>query len=229
MKGHSFLCAAVIVCLAGGAMASDLPTHKPAPVFVPPTPAPFTWTGPSVGVLGGYSWDGEEIFTNTWSHGVGRSGGFGGLAAGYDYQINNIVVVGAEAEYNFSDIRGSVSPLPTYTLTTHVSSFGSVDGHLGLAFDRFQVYGLGGLALGSIQHSITLTGIETDNFSAFQTGYDWGGGIKYAFTNNWIVGAEYHAYSFGTEDFGAVGLLGPHHAKEHLSAVLFNVNYLFGN
>jgi outer membrane immunogenic protein len=222
------LCAVAAVSLASSAVAADLPTHKPAPVLAAPIAPPFSWTGPYVGLLGGYSWDGEEIYTNTWSHGVPRSGPYGGLELGYNYQINSFVV-GVAAEYNIADITGSVTPLPTYSLNTRVSSFGSLDGHLGFAFNRFVIYGLGGVAGAEINHSITLTGIESDSFSAFETGYDVGLGASYAITNNISATAEFHDYEFGTKQFGPVGLLGPHHTFENLKAVLLGLSYSFGS
>jgi opacity protein-like surface antigen len=203
------------------------PGVSPAPVSVPPVAPPFSWTGPLVGAIGGYSWDDERLYTNTWSHEVPRDGVFGGLSAGYNYQFNNFIA-GVVAEYNLANIHGGVSPLPTYALTTKVSSFGSVDGHFGLAFDRLIVYGLGGVASAQIQHTIKLTGIETDNFSAFQTGHDWGGGAAYAITNNLAATAEFHSYHFGRADFGSVGLLGPHYALETLRSVLIGLLYSFG-
>jgi outer membrane immunogenic protein len=220
---------AATVVLSGGTFAADLPTHKPAPPPPPPAPPPaFTWTGFYGGVQGGYSWDGEEIYTTTWSHGLGRSGPYGGLDVGYNYQINYFVL-GAEAEYNLSDIRGSVSPLPTYTISTRVDSFGSLDGHLGFTpFDRFMIFGLGGLASADIHHTITLTGLEQDNFRAYEWGYDYGVGVAYAVTNQITVSADYRHYNFGNENFASVGLLGPHYTHENLSSFLVGISYNFG-
>ena len=104
------LYASAAMACAGGALAADLPTHKRAAapgLCAPPnptnpsnplTPSPPSWTGPVLGGTSGYSWDGAEVFTDTWSHGIARSGGFGGAIVGYDYQINNFVV-GLEGQY----------------------------------------------------------------------------------------------------------------------------------
>ncbi len=73
-------CVAILVFAA---QAADLPTRKPAPA----PPAPFSWTGPVIGLQGGFGWDGEEIYVpwvwhKPWS--VERHGGFGGVVGGYD-------------------------------------------------------------------------------------------------------------------------------------------------
>jgi outer membrane immunogenic protein len=220
-------CIAASATLVGSALAADLPTHKAPPAPLAPVEAPFTWTGFYVGGQGGYSWDGEEIYTNTWSHGLERSGGFGGLDVGYNYQISNFVV-GAQLNYNLSSIKGSESPLPTYTISTDVNSFGSIDGLLGFTpISRWMVFGLLGFAGADISHTITLTGIETDNFRTFQTGYDWGGGIGYAFTNQFTASVAYRTYNFGNHDFASVGLLGPNHTHENLSSVFVQLTYSF--
>lgn len=225
---RTLFCVVAAMSLTGGAMASDLPTHK-----APPPPAPsivpaFSWTGFYGGLQGGYSWDGEEVYAAGISYSLERSGGFGGVVAGYDYQIGNFVI-GAQGEYNIASIQGSATPAPTYSLSTRVNSFGSLDARAGFAIDRILVYGLGGVAFGSIDHTITLTGIEQDSFSAFQTGYDYGAGAEYAFTNNWAMFAEYRHYNFGHENFAAVGALGPHHTVETLSSMLLGVVYKFGD
>jgi outer membrane immunogenic protein len=229
MIRQALVCAVAAISFSCGALAADLPTHKPAPVFAPIAAAPFSWTGFYAGVQGGYAWDGEEIYTSNlsnFSYSLGRTGGFGGALVGYDYQINNFVL-GASAEYNFSDINGSAAPLPGIAFTTRVNSFGSADGRLGFAFDRFLVYGTGGLAFGSINHSITLVGIQSDSFSSYPVGYDYGGGVEYAFTNNWAASAEYRHYDFGKVNYGAVGALGPHHTIETLSVVKLALIYKF--
>ena len=76
---------------------------------------------------------------------------------------------------------------------------------VGWAFDRFLVYGTGGLAV-THQHnsltdidSTTVGGvIGTFNATSSQTvGWTAGGGIEYAIANNWSVKAEYLYLDFG--------------------------------
>ena len=62
--------------------------------------------------------------------------------------------------------------------------FGTVRGRLGYAFDRTLIYITGGLAYGGLNAN-PVTGDATSN-----AGWTIGGGLEYAFTNNWTVKLE---------------------------------------
>ncbi len=233
MGGHRrvWALAVPIVMALGSAQAADLPTHKTPPIPIAPV-LPFSWTGPFLGLQGGYAWDGEEVYVPSVSgveYSVDRHGGFGGIVGGYDYQLG-AVVVGVEADYNLADISGAAAVDRTYITTNKVNGFGSVDVKLGYAFDRFLVYGLGGLGLIDVNHTINapLIPFAYGSYNSFQTGFNVGGGVQYAFTNNWSAFAEYRYYRDPAKYFADIPGLGTHSTVETLSNVRVGVVYKFG-
>lgn len=223
----------------GAAEAADLPTHKPgyapaeaqpAPAEAPLTPAPFTWTGPYLGVQAGYAWDGQQMLVRSVSntpYAVERHGEFAGVVGGYDYQLGS-TVFGVEADYNKSAVTGGAAIDHVYVATNRVNNFGSIDARLGHAFDRILVYGVGGLAFGQMDHTLDVPWVAFQKFSAFQTGYNWGFGAEYAFDNHWAALVELRHYHWFPRDFTAMPVLGPHNTIETLSIVKLGVVYRFG-
>src|SRR5579872_3045839 len=98
-------------CAATGAIAADM-ALPPAPYAAPPA-APPTWTGFYLGGNVGGAWD-PTGGHNTNCAALGDcttaqttlSGAAGGLQAGYNYQLG-VVVLGAEASFSGSSLRGS--------------------------------------------------------------------------------------------------------------------------
>src|SRR5215475_7470715 len=82
---------------------------------------------------------------------------------------------------------------------------GSIRGKLGYAWDRFLIYGTGGVAFGGLSsnlfvNNITPVFIPFANrfFSENRVGWTAGGGIQYALFDNWWVYVEYRYTSFGS-------------------------------
>lgn len=120
--------ALALVGSAGLALAADLPNYEAPPAAQVYNPAPaFDWTGPYVGLTGGYGW--------------GTSDGFvGGGFAGYNFQVSPNVVVGVEG-----DVTGTNRSTNDWDAT--------VRGRLGYAYDRYLFYGTGGVAFGDIKNA----------------------------------------------------------------------------
>ncbi|MFI5012937.1 MAG: outer membrane protein [Hyphomicrobiales bacterium] len=244
-----FLATTALAMLSGigAASAADLPTRKGppmAPVYVPPA---FTWTGFYVGVNAGYGW-GNNNRNDSLPLGAIPVGGFfptgggnnnggfvGGGQLGYNYQfgVGQGVVIGAEADLDYADIgRNRNSGVPYTFATTPGTTFfpntgggngggylGTVRARLGYAFDRFLVYGTGGLAYGDIGRrggngfAVTQAGFVNPftgavvgattstplgtNGSSSRAGWTIGGGVEYAVWQNWSVKAEYLYYNLG--------------------------------
>ncbi len=122
--------ALALVGSAGLALAADLPSggyqSPPASQVYNPAPA-FDWTGPYVGLTGGYGW--------------GTSSGLlGGGFAGYNFQVNPNVVVGLEG-----DIVATGKSSNSWDST--------IRGRFGYAYDRYLFYGTGGVAFGDIKNA----------------------------------------------------------------------------
>ena len=177
---------AVLATLLGGvsgAMASDLP-HRPVPVVQPPA---FTWTGFYIGVNAGLGWSNsgtinisDPIVGNTSINTAGTTGFVGGGQIGYNWQHQRWVF-GLETDIQYSDLKSGVA-WAAYEWFGYSSSnsqyFGTVRGRVGYAFDRTLFYVTGGLAYGGLNSNWW-------HGTTSNTGWTLGGGIEYAFTDNW--------------------------------------------
>jgi len=100
------------VMLGGAVQAADMPVKA-----APPPPAPtYSWTGCYIGGGGGYGMWNQDInflapFDPPSSVGLqstaGGRGWFGTAQVGCDYQLSGNWVIGAFADWDFGDIRGS--------------------------------------------------------------------------------------------------------------------------
>jgi outer membrane immunogenic protein len=192
------LLGAAYCCGATGALAADLglPPAPPAPFAAPP---PALWTGFYVGAHGGGAWDptggnNTNCGSACTSAETALGGVAGGMQLGYNYQIG-MMVLGAEAEFSASSLRGSYPALDGIdTLTTSVDYFGTVTGKVGVAVGRLLIYAKGGAAWTHTNNSDFDTP-ENLTFTAnyWQMGWTVGGGAEYALSPNWSVKLEYAA------------------------------------
>ncbi|MGH6857792.1 MAG: outer membrane protein [Methylocella sp.] len=125
MLRRILLASAGAMALAGTAVAADLPSRAPPPVFLPPPPV-FTWTGLYVGINAGYTWGASNNVTVSTAPGFispgdiaagggpfgvaaavgangvlgtgGNSGFIGGGQIGYNFQFYNSWLIGIEAD-----------------------------------------------------------------------------------------------------------------------------------
>jgi outer membrane immunogenic protein len=185
---------AVLVAGTGMAAAADIPGYVPPPAEQIYTPAPaFSWTGPYLGVQGGYGWAQSRIADT--ANTIGASGWQGGAYAGYNFQFNNNVVLGLEGDVNISGHRGTNAGESIANPWN-----GSVRARAGYAVDRFMPYVTGGLAFGSLRANDGLTS-ET----ATKAGWTVGAGVEAAVTDNVTARLEVRHTDLGTHTFGNVG------------------------
>ena len=243
-----FIGSFLTVALALPAVGADLParTYTKAPTMVA---AAYNWTGFYVGVDAGGAWERDSGTTNFFQTFAGiapflidnpqtnsfRSASFiGGVHAGYNWQMSKWVL-GIEADWDWTNPKNSfcrqtdVQSLPCadappgrgfLTLNEKTQWLASARGRVGYAWDRFMIYGTGGVAWGKIDTSInancvlggcgasvTLLNI-TGNFSDTKVGWVAGAGVEAMLDANWIVRAEYLHYDLGnvTDTFGFNGI-----------------------
>jgi outer membrane immunogenic protein len=198
------------------AHAADLPptpAYKEPAVFVPT----FTWTGFYLGgelgwmqtmptytpgaVIAGAPFVASSLPVSD-KHGVTY-----GLITGYNYQVGQ-VVLGFEGDLNgwtvgearFTAVTGDF-------ITAHSKWGGSIRGRLGYAADRALFFVTGGAAFASTKTSATGTGYSIGG-DDIRWGWTLGGGIDYAFTNNWFVGLAYRYTQYESKTFTyPVGIL----------------------
>jgi outer membrane immunogenic protein len=183
------------------ALAADLP-QAPAPAYdaVPAPQQSIDWTGLYVG--GNLGWAFGQFDNkagNTTDLGVNANGIGGGLYTGYNYQVTPNVVVGAEADFSLTDLEKSRSN-GGVTLTSKSDWNSNIRGRVGLAFDRYLVYGAGGLAIADLEVS---GNNDTDAKTAL--GWSLGAGGEAAITNNVTARLDYTYQDFGEQDFNLNG------------------------
>ena len=206
---------ALAVLSAGCASAADLSYPVKAPEVAPPVT--FSWTGFYIGANAG--WGGGTfdypysvstvIGGNSGSQSVDSSGGFGGGQIGYNFQFDNNVVLGAEADFQWSGIDGSDEASTESSFGTisveagsEIKWFGTLRGRLGYAWDHLLVYATVGAAYGKVE-SYTTASVVGNDFSASADDVKWGwtvgGGVEYAFAPGWSFKAEYLYIDLGSQ------------------------------
>ena len=243
------------------ASAADLPV-KARPMA--PAAAAFSWTGFYIGANGGYGFGGHDdvdiletnngalFVSGTWP-GSARfgtlepKGWFGGGQIGYNWQVSNFVL-GFETDLQGADIKSSQGSTLPYIVAPNTISiaagskidwFGTARGRVGLAFDRWMIYGTGGLAYGQNTYNVAMT--DTFGFNAAinskttRLGYVVGGGVEWSFAPSWSVKAEYQYINLGNYPLGAIETTAAGastfaiatQARPDFHTVRLGVNYLF--
>lgn len=195
MHSKFHLVASVFALLAATASA------RAADIVEPIVEAPiFTWTGPYIGIQGGFAWANAGFrhdFDVFESHSSNFDGGLLGGLIGYNWQTGSFVF-GAEADINkvWNDQTFDVGRFDVDVGSDYLAS---IRARAGYAWDRALLFATGGVAFTGVSADATIDGID---FSASQsfTGWTIGGGVDYAFTDNWIGRLEYRFYDFGNQD-----------------------------
>jgi outer membrane immunogenic protein len=153
-----------------------------------------------------------------------RSGVIGGGQIGYNWQVNQFVL-GVEADAVGSGLKGSTASASrtigapifavpvTQTVTVdfgHVEWMASFRGRAGFAVNQALFYVTGGAAVAEFGGSTTTlvngpgisipaagTYVATNGGSSTRWGWTVGGGIEWAFNQNWSVAGEYRHTDFG--------------------------------
>jgi outer membrane immunogenic protein len=224
---------ALVGLIAGPALAADLSARAPvykAPAGVAIFSWTGCYVGGNVGwirdraTLDNFPSGQYVVFLtpaeralNSHSYEVDKSGFTGGLQVGCNKQWNSLVL-GVEADFNWTGLSQSatatyppVGPWPTTTesVSHELSWFSTFRARAGYAVDRVLVYATGGLAVGRVKSSYSnviapvaptiFVGSDSDT----RIGWTVGGGLEYAFANNWTVKAEYLYLDFGSFSYNS--------------------------
>ena len=224
MKKHTLSVALFI--FASPALAAD-------PMFETPVASTYNWSGAYLGAQVGYGW-GDGLYMSPLD---GQSalpepdGVFGGLHAGYNFQLNNSVVLGFEGDFNWHD-ADDLAPFGPVVFTDtrfDLEWSGSIRGRLGYAIDRFLPYLTGGVAFGHLTHDVALIAdprVPAESFEDTMIGWTAGAGLEYALTDKLTSRLEYRYTDFGSDDYvGAVAF--PHTVEFQTHDVRIGVSYKF--
>lgn len=215
------LAAAAAFAASAPAFAADLPQPEQPYTYSDPVPAErFDWSGFYFGGHLGWNWSDYSV-----SNGVtGRfnnhdNGVTGGVHAGYNYMVTPNFLLGAEADFSLSDIEKSRT-VAGVNYKTSSSWNSTVRARAGWAFDRFLVYGTGGLAIADVDASA-----NGASDSVARIGWTAGAGVEGAVTQNVTARLEYQYQDYGTTNFG----LGGQTYKNKLDSnqVRFGLSYKF--
>jgi outer membrane immunogenic protein len=227
--------------MAISAFAADLGVR---PTLPQPLIPPFTWTSCYAGLHAGGGW-GEKDLTDT----LGIFSGITGFASanvditgymiggqiGCNYQFAPSWVVGIEGAASGGSISktGNIA-VPggddaSFKATTDFLA--SITGKIGYAWDRWMLYGKGGVALvGDRYHIADVAQTYAFDGSEDRIGWTAGAGIEWAFTPEWSVKLEYDYYGFGTKSVLLIDSTGnngptPVNIKQNVQVVLLGVNF----
>jgi outer membrane immunogenic protein len=236
---------AVAALLMGSmsASAADLAARPYTKAPVAPL-AVYNWGGFYIGANGGGGWS-----RNCWDVVVlglqlpegchDASGAVAGGQIGYRWQSASWVF-GVEAQYDWSDIRGSrvsqqfILVPGDATSNTRIRSFGLFTGQIGYAWNNALLYVKGGAAVtdNRFEHRVTATNTVFDAASDTRWGGTVGVGLEYGFAPNWSVGVEYDHIFMGDRTLNFVngaGLLSTvDRVRQDVDLATVRVNYRFG-
>jgi outer membrane immunogenic protein len=190
------------------AMAADMPLPGPAPIppnSYYPVVAPLNWSGLYVGVNGGYgfgssTWKNAGVSTGSFS----TNGGLAGGTVGLNYAGYGGFLFGVEGDLDWSGLTGSSSTAACAALgaaagtacQTKSGWLSTARARVGYAFDRVLVFGTAGAAVADFR--VGLNPPATFVSVGPQVGWTAGGGLEYAFTENWTAKVEYLFVNLGT-------------------------------
>jgi outer membrane immunogenic protein len=223
-------------------LAADLGTRLPykAP---PAMVRAFSWTGCYLGAHIGGGW-GRKMFSDTadgdlvsiaspsfQSVQADTSGLLGGGQLGCNYQFAPAWVIGIEGDVSAADISGDItSPFfPNTVFNAKTEWLASATARFGYAWDRWLLYGKGGAAWAGDKYSAQYLG--TWAASETRSGWTVGGGLEWAFADNWSAKLEYQFYDFGNRDVTFVNpgesFIEVENVKQQIQTVKLGLNYRF--
>lgn len=204
--------------------AADMPLKAPPPVMA----TVYNWTGFYIGGEIGGGWS-HSTTTNIDPSGgfpanflntpINSNGFIGGGYAGYNYQINSIVI-GIDGYYDGASVTGNgvdVSPGPglgTGNISNKTEKMkwdSAVTGRLGLANNNWLFFVKGGWAWAGFSGTgVTATAlgapVGNGSYSNTRNGGTVGVGVEYGFAAHWSAKLEYDYVKFNTANYNSTNV-----------------------
>ena len=224
MKRLAIMLSATLL-LTTASQAADLGWNGGASPIYSPTPV-SGWSGFYAGVNGGYGWG--TLTREPTAGGADDNNNTGGFVlggqAGYSLDMGGLVL-GTEADLQWSNIGYSEELPGLGTFESGVDVFGTVRGRAGFSFGQVMPYVTGGFAAGRGSAKITDDGGVTTSQSATHLGWTVGGGLEAKATDNISIKAEYLYVDLGTQTYSGLG--GGMDATQRFSVIRAGLNYKF--
>ncbi len=239
---------AVRLTLAGPIDTIDIPRmaaefNRALPTYQPPSPN-YDWTGFYVGAYVDNSWvkSNSSAVNNVTGAPFPATGGIssqwgGGVQLGFDYMLPSRLLLGVAADMSSGGTKTATVSDASGISANQTTVFDSetIRGRIGYAADNILFYATGGLAWSNDQFVRTqLTGTLNNATAGADEavnkgllGWTGGGGIAYAFAQNWNVFAEYRYKGFGTSTVSLPLSQMTTASTINVSTLQFGVNYKF--
>lgn len=175
--------------------------------YAPGAQGAMPWQGFYLGAMGGYGWGRAA--------GSSIDGGLFGLTAGYNWQTNNNVVFGLEGDLAYTGINSSGAGGKF-----DINWLGTARARLGYGFDRFLVFGTGGVAWTTTDFAINAVGSD----SGAHLGWTVGAGMEAAITQHISAKVDYLYGSFERDSYSIGAGVS---AKPTVNTLRAGVNYRF--
>jgi outer membrane immunogenic protein len=233
-----FAAAVLHMTASQSALAADIARGPPPPpVYVPPIPIPYLWTGCYVGGNVGGAWSRIDLTdvngVNNFS--ATNSGFAGGGQIGCDYQWS-AWVVGFRNMLDATSLSSSTT-FSTVPFTGNINSrtwwFDTLTARGGyLVTPQVLLYAQGGAAWTNTDVTfLTGSGAQVGEASNDRTGWTVGAGVEWTFATRWSAFVEYNFMGFGTQSATFTGCGGTcavnANAKADVQDVLAGINYKF--
>jgi outer membrane immunogenic protein len=181
-----------LILPVGSAIAADMdePLPPPPPPVAELRPASYDWSGAYVGVWGGVACIDGILRDNTAARSYINAGcgGKGGVLAGYNYQMDDIVM-GVEADWGASGkVVHNIDPTADFSFA--MNSIATVRGRLGYAFDDTLLF----LTAGGAWATGDVNGIVStlpNHIHGNHYGWTIGGGFEHAVTDTIRLKMDY--------------------------------------
>ena len=185
MKKYLVLLSLALSAIIPGAaaLAADLDLPPPPPPVEQLRPATYDWSGFYAGGWVGTACINGTVTDNTAAVTYLNAGcGYkGGILAGYNHQIDDIVF-GIEADWGMSnDIVHNIDPTADFRFK--LDNIATIRGRLGYAFDDTLLYVTAGGAYAQGEYNGIISGTP-NNLKQNQFGWVAGLGVEHAFTDS---------------------------------------------
>ncbi len=172
------------------------------------------------------------------------NGFLGGGQIGYNYQFYPWLVLGAEIQADFAELKGhgGCSVQGLLNCRDKVDGLATFAGRVGFAVDHALIFIKGGGAWAHDKFSVTNNNVlpleivcDTEGHtcpivggtvSASRWGAMWGAGIEYAFTPSWSAKLEYDFLDLGTKHY-VINDVPAFDITQRIHLVKFGINYHF--